>query len=187
MKNPLTRTLKETEARHLQSWGWEGWFLACVIVWVWPQLHGSSASEAFSPWQAHTHTSHKHGARSHTSMEERTQIACTCWVGSANGRIGLCMELGPLPQPFLPALLSLALMILAIPSLSLLRLIDWLIMGFCSPLLSSPFLFRFSSGLGLAKPNVMFVLSQTSVLTFWSLSNRRIVAWASWLWTCGFG
>jgi hypothetical protein len=97
------------------------------------------------------------------------------------------MELGPLPQPFLPALLSLALMILAIPSLSLLRLIDWLIMGFCSPLLSSPFLFRFSSGLGLAKPNVMFVLSQTSVLTFWSLSNRRIVAWASWLWTCGFG
>jgi len=153
MKNPLTRTLKETEARHLQSWGWEGWFLACVIVWVWPQLHGSSASEAFSPWQAHTHTSHKHGARSHTSMEERTQIACTCWVGSANGRIGLCMELGPLPQPFLPALLSLALMILAIPSLSLLRLTDWLIdYGI---LFSSPLLFCFDSVRGSAWLSLM--------------------------------
>jgi hypothetical protein len=58
------------------------------------------------------------------------------------------MELGPLPQPFLPALLSLALMILAIPSLSLLRLIDWLIMGFCSPLLSFFVSIQFGARLG---------------------------------------
>jgi hypothetical protein len=63
------------------------------------------------------------------------------------------MELGPLPQPFLPALLSLALMILAIPSLSLLRLIDWLIdYGI---LFSSPLLFCFDSVRGSAWLSLM--------------------------------